>query len=200
LKIRTAGRSTFMLASGRRGNLSRRLRCQRCPAPPDDIAILLYSFRDKKLQFGLLAVILKLSMSSQVSVICLDDVEQDQPKSAFPASSKYCLLTAKRQRTTQRLPKSDEQYLPNSFEALKKQGIFYHDTPPSHKYAKHLFIPTTDDKDWNSPGEYTRRRFARRAVKHASRNTISNRSEFSWEADAWIDVFGRLRDDPCLEA
>lgn len=61
---------------------------------------------------------------------------------------------------------------------------------------KHPFIPSFGDIDWNDKGEKERRRRANIIVTHASGN--SKRSEFAWEADAWHNVFGRIRNDPLL--
>jgi hypothetical protein len=92
------------------------------------------------------------------------------------------------------------QDIPKSFEALGKQGIVYHNTFEQTEQSRHLFLPTAHNKDWGRGAESMRRSIAHRAVEHALRNESGNRSEFSWDADAWNDVFGRLRDDPCIEA
>jgi hypothetical protein len=46
-----------------------------------------------------------------------------------------------------------------------------------------------------------RRKFLRRveiAVQHSKQSRLDQVSEFNWEADAWRDIFGRLRDDERL--
>ena len=46
-----------------------------------------------------------------------------------------------------------------------------------------------------------RRKFLRRVeivVQHSEQAVMDQVSEFNWEADAWRDIFGRLRDDERL--
>lgn len=46
-----------------------------------------------------------------------------------------------------------------------------------------------------------RRKFLRRVetvVQHSQQAALDHFSEFNWEADAWRDIFGRLRDDERL--
>lgn len=50
------------------------------------------------------------------------------------------------------------------------------------------------------PDDY-RRKFLRRVevvVQHSKQTKSELVSEFNWEADAWRDIFGRLRDDERL--
>jgi len=64
---------------------------------------------------------------------------------------------------------------------------------------RNLFFPSFGDIDWNSRSEEKRRRRARVAANHALNNEEWNKSEYAWEADAWSDIFGEIRDDPLLE-
>ncbi|KAG6987135.1 Short-chain dehydrogenase TIC 32 [Fusarium oxysporum f. sp. conglutinans] len=54
------------------------------------------------------------------------------------------------------------------------------------------------DKNWDDAGEEDRRVRARTMVKHILQNEKWAKSEYAWEADAWKDVFGMMRDDPVL--
>lgn len=81
-------------------------------------------------------------------------------------------------------------------------GIYYR-----HYYSRHwedsthrLWIPSLADLKWDHPSEATRRQRANVFLKHALDNEKWNKSEFVWEADAWSDVFGYLRDDPLVVA
>lgn len=50
------------------------------------------------------------------------------------------------------------------------------------------------------PDNY-KRKFLRRVetvVQHSKQADVDSFSEFNWEADAWRDIFGRLRDDERL--
>lgn len=50
------------------------------------------------------------------------------------------------------------------------------------------------------PDDY-RRKFLKRVeivTQHSRQTTIEESPEFNWEADAWRDIFGRLRDDERL--
>ena len=85
---------------------------------------------------------------------------------------------------------------------MNGEGIYYR-----HYYSRHwedplneMWIPSLTGLDWNHPSEATRRQKAELFVKHALDNEKWNKSEYAWEADAWTDVFGRMRDDPVLAA
>ncbi|KAF4429436.1 light induced alcohol dehydrogenase Bli-4 [Fusarium acutatum] len=54
------------------------------------------------------------------------------------------------------------------------------------------------DKNWDDADEEDRRVRARTMVKHILQNEKWAKSEYAWEADAWKDVFGVMRDDPVL--
>ncbi|KAG4289868.1 hypothetical protein FPRO06_04690 [Fusarium proliferatum] len=54
------------------------------------------------------------------------------------------------------------------------------------------------DKNWDDADEEGRRVRARTMAKHILQNEKWAKSEYAWEADAWKDVFGLMRDDPVL--
>ena len=54
------------------------------------------------------------------------------------------------------------------------------------------------DIDWTHPGERRRRRRAMIFLRHLLDNERWKKAEYAWEADAWTDVFGLMRDDPLL--
>jgi hypothetical protein len=58
------------------------------------------------------------------------------------------------------------------------------------------FVPSFGGIDWESSGEEHRRDRVRTIVRHAS--DYPRRSEYAWDADAWHDVFGQMRDDSYL--
>lgn len=83
---------------------------------------------------------------------------------------------------------------------MNAEGIYYR-----HHYSRHweipihkLWVPSLDGVDWDEPSESRRRRRARKFVSHALNNETWSKSEYAWEADAWSDVFGRIRNDPLL--
>jgi hypothetical protein len=49
--------------------------------------------------------------------------------------------------------------------------------------------------DWNSRAEERRRERARVVEKHMIDNETFHKSEYAWEADAWSDLFGHMRED-----
>jgi hypothetical protein len=51
---------------------------------------------------------------------------------------------------------------------------------------------------FDSPTEHNRRKRARQLLRHTLDNERWNKSEYAWEADAWADVFGQMRNDPAL--
>jgi hypothetical protein len=61
-----------------------------------------------------------------------------------------------------------------------------------------VFLPSVEKIDWDHPTETDRRRQAQITSKHALENMNMNRSECSWEFDAWRDIFFKIRDDPQL--
>ena len=85
---------------------------------------------------------------------------------------------------------------------LNAKGIYYR-----HHYSSHwvtdgrkLWVPSVQDLDWDNPSEEPRRARARTFVRHALDNEKWNKSEYAWEADAWSDVFGQMRNDPTIAA
>lgn len=87
--------------------------------------------------------------------------------------------------------------------AWNARGVYYrHCYSPEWVTEGHrLWIPTLDEgAKWNDFGEESRRIRAQRLVKHALDNERWNKSEYAWEADAWSDVFGQMRDDPVIAA
>ncbi|KAI9770996.1 MAG: hypothetical protein M1840_002700 [Geoglossum simile] len=85
--------------------------------------------------------------------------------------------------------------------ALNAQGIYYYDfySPKQVTIGRKIWIPTFRGVDWEEPSESHRRQRARALVKHNIDNETRKKSEYAWEADAWSDVFGDMRNDPCLE-
>ncbi|KAL2132938.1 hypothetical protein VTI74DRAFT_3128 [Chaetomium olivicolor] len=86
--------------------------------------------------------------------------------------------------------------------AWNARGVYYrHHYSPEWVTGDHsLWVPTLDDTNWNDLGEDPRRIRARRLLKHALDNERWNKSEYAWEADAWSDVFGQMREDPVIAA
>jgi hypothetical protein len=80
------------------------------------------------------------------------------------------------------------------------RGVYYrHYYSPHWVTADHdLWIPTTKDALFNSPAEHNRRERAKQLLQHTLDNERWNKSEYAWEADAWADVFGQMRNDPAL--
>jgi len=64
--------------------------------------------------------------------------------------------------------------------------------------GRKLWVLSYDGIDRNDLLEADRRRRARIYAAHAKNNENWKRSEFTWEVDAWSDVFNHMRDDPCL--
>lgn len=83
---------------------------------------------------------------------------------------------------------------------MNARGIYYrHHYSPGWVTADHsLWLPSLDGIDWNDDVEKSRRCRAKSFLKHALDNEKWNKSEYAWEADAWTDVFGPMRDDPAL--
>jgi hypothetical protein len=85
--------------------------------------------------------------------------------------------------------------------ALNAQGIYYYDDYSAERVTcnRKVWIPTYRGVDWEEPGEAHRRKRARVLVEHNISNETRTKSEYAWEADAWSDVFGDMRNDRCLE-
>ncbi len=83
------------------------------------------------------------------------------------------------------------------------RGVYYRHFYSSEwvTEGRSLWVPTLDEgANWNDPGEESRRIRAQRLVKHALDNERWNKSEYAWDADAWSDAFGQMRDDPVIAA
>ncbi|KAF2814123.1 uncharacterized protein BDZ99DRAFT_459838 [Mytilinidion resinicola] len=83
--------------------------------------------------------------------------------------------------------------------AQRAQGVYYHDSfDPDRVFHGHkLFVPSLQrDRDNNT--DRTKR--AEVLMKHTQNNERFTKSEYAWEADAWSDIFGRIRDHPHLAA
>jgi hypothetical protein len=61
-----------------------------------------------------------------------------------------------------------------------------------------VFLPSVANIDWDHDSETNRRRQAKVTSRHAIENKSMNRSECSWEFDAWRDIFSKIRDDSLL--
>jgi hypothetical protein len=59
-----------------------------------------------------------------------------------------------------------------------------------------VFLPSVTGLDWEHDSEHDRRKRAVTTARHATENKMMERSECSWEFDAWRDVFSQIRDDP----
>jgi hypothetical protein len=84
---------------------------------------------------------------------------------------------------------------------LNAQGIYYHDrySPRLVTSTRKVWVPSFDGINWEEPSQESLRTRARAFVEHNLNNERWNKSEYAWEADAWSDVFGDMRNDPCLE-
>ncbi|KAI0399688.1 hypothetical protein F4802DRAFT_588444, partial [Xylaria palmicola] len=82
------------------------------------------------------------------------------------------------------------------------RGVYYrHYQSPEWVTGDHsLWIPSTADVDWKHPQEKGRRSRAQTMLKHIIANEKWTKGEYAWEADAWTDVFGQMRDDPAIAA
>lgn len=81
--------------------------------------------------------------------------------------------------------------------AQNAQGIYYWDSFNKARVPtdQNLFIPSFKNIDWDSPAEADRRGRARVVGTHMVNNETCCKSEFAWEADAWSDIFGCMRND-----
>ncbi|KFZ13080.1 hypothetical protein V501_03895 [Pseudogymnoascus sp. VKM F-4519 (FW-2642)] len=81
--------------------------------------------------------------------------------------------------------------------APNAQGIYYWDSFDKARVPtdQNLFIPSFKNIDWDSPAEADRRGRARVVGTHMVNNETCCKSEFAWEADAWSDIFGCMRND-----
>lgn len=85
--------------------------------------------------------------------------------------------------------------------ALNARGIYYYNDfrPELVTVGREVWTPSLEGVDWEDPSEWSRRRRARIITEHNTDNETRHKSEYAWEADAWADVFNRMRNDPCLE-
>ncbi|KJK63935.1 hypothetical protein P875_00064605 [Aspergillus parasiticus SU-1] len=83
---------------------------------------------------------------------------------------------------------------------LNARGIYYrHYFSSAYVTSGHnLWLPSLHDTHWSDRSEDGRRARAERFLKHTLDNERFKKSEYAWEADAWQDVFGLLREDPVL--
>jgi hypothetical protein len=83
---------------------------------------------------------------------------------------------------------------------LNARGIYYRDDySPCHvTMGRKIWVPTLEYADWDEPGQVDRRKRARLMAEHNISNETWIKSEYAWEADAWADVFGEMRNDPVL--
>jgi hypothetical protein len=82
------------------------------------------------------------------------------------------------------------------------RGVYYrHYYSPEWVTGDHtLWVPALDRVDWDDQSEEPRRARAKTFLMHTLDNARWRKSEYAWEADAWNDVFGRMRDDPATAA
>lgn len=85
---------------------------------------------------------------------------------------------------------------------LNAQGIFYHDSYSQALVTgnRKVWVPSLEDVDWEADSEIGRRGRAQTVAKHSKENERRHKSEYAWEADAWSDVFGTMRNDVYVEA
>lgn len=106
--------------------------------------------------------------------------------------------TAKRKRNATVPQSTNKEALPDvhparDSESASKSMRLMDGTKDSVKDSSLTF--SFDGTNWNDESETIRRFRAKVVASHAKENYERNRSEFAWEADAWRDVFGNLRDD-----
>jgi len=84
--------------------------------------------------------------------------------------------------------------------ALNAQGIYYHEQFDENLViaGRKVWKPNVPKDDDASPEILERQERARKFALHAKNNEEWCKSEFAWDADAWSDVFGRMRDDPSV--
>ncbi|VUC32087.1 unnamed protein product [Clonostachys rosea] len=82
------------------------------------------------------------------------------------------------------------------------RGVYYrHYYLPEWVTGDHsLWVPTLNHVDWDDRSEEPRRMRAKTFLRHALDNGQWRKSEYAWEADAWNDVFGQMRNDPTISA
>ncbi|KAF8853629.1 hypothetical protein BDZ45DRAFT_657717 [Acephala macrosclerotiorum] len=85
--------------------------------------------------------------------------------------------------------------------ALNARGIYYFNDfrPKLVTVDRKVWVPSFKNIDWDDRSEWDRRKRARIIMEHNIDNETRHKSEYAWEADAWADVFNKMRNDPCLE-
>jgi endo-1,4-beta-mannosidase len=81
--------------------------------------------------------------------------------------------------------------------AQNAQGIYYYNSFEKGRVPanRDLFIPSFENIDWDCQTEKRRRKRARIVEEHMMNNETFHKSEYAWEADAWSDIFGVMRND-----
>ncbi|PVH83821.1 hypothetical protein DL98DRAFT_454426 [Cadophora sp. DSE1049] len=81
--------------------------------------------------------------------------------------------------------------------AQSSQGIYYYDSfhPTRVPDNRNVFVPSIEGVNWEGSEEDGRRERALAVERHMINNETFHKSEYAWEADAWADIFGHIRDD-----
>ncbi|KAM7204867.1 hypothetical protein V8F33_001456 [Rhypophila sp. PSN 637] len=66
--------------------------------------------------------------------------------------------------------------------------------------GRKLWTPSLEGIDWTDSAEKPRRERAGVFMRHVLGNEEWEKSEYAWDAGAWADVFGKMRDDPLVAA
>ena len=102
--------------------------------------------------------------------------------------------------TTHAVPSFDKWLEPDFRQNAR--GIYYDDQLPRESVLaeRKLFVPSFEGIDWDcqDKDQVLLRKRARIVARHSLSNQAINKSEYVWEADAWKDVFGVMRNDPLL--
>ena len=82
------------------------------------------------------------------------------------------------------------------------RGVYYrHFYSPEWVTEGHdLWIPEVNSQSLESSANNSLKERAKTFLIHALNNEDWNKSEYAWEADAWSDVFGQMRNDPLVAA
>ncbi|KAF2094070.1 hypothetical protein NA57DRAFT_60716 [Rhizodiscina lignyota] len=116
---------------------------------------------------------------------------------------KFCGTQGEFQFETERFYENRGPILDNCGQdfALQAHGIYYlcHFSEQAVRYGRKVWVPTLPEQDEETPETLDRRARAKTLASHSRKNEAWCKSEFGWEADAWADIFGRMRDEPTLE-
>lgn len=84
--------------------------------------------------------------------------------------------------------------------ALHSQGIYYRNQFSEDLVTcnRKIWIPSLSKDVGESRDTIARQFRAQVFALHSRNNETWCKSEYAWEADAWSDVFGHMRNDPCL--